>query len=846
MKFRNIVFLAAVISSGCSPRHASNLKCEYLRTPAGIDEPAPRFTWEGGAGNITVGSDSAAVARGRGDMWSARTGGVMPVVYGGKPLEALTRYYWKAGDSVSWFETGTMSRPWPGEWISDGNDADYRPAPYLRREFDVREGVVRARAYVCAAGLFELSVNGVKAGDHMFDPVFTAYDKRNLYLTLDLTPLLRPGTNAAGLLLGNGWYNHQSHAVWSFENAPWRARPAVTAWIAITYADGSRQTVATDGSWRCADSPVTFNCIYTSEQYDANKELPGWDTAGYDDSAWSPAVVRTAPSARMVSQQMVPVRAVAVMRPDSSWTAGRNCMRFRFPRNIAGATRLKIKGEKGSTVRVKHAERLFPDGSLCMTNINLFHRPTDDGDPFQTDVITLSGGEDVFMPRFNYKGFQYAEVLCSSPLGLDAVSIEAVEIHSDPEEAGGITCSNDIINRIHAAGRSSYLSNLFGYPTDCPQREKNGWTGDGHIAIETGLYNFDAITVYEKWMEDFKDAQRPDGMLPAIIPTAGWGWEWANGTDWTSAVAIIPWQVYMFYGDSRLLERMYDNIKLYVDRIALHYPDGITDWGLGDWVPHKAQSDKTLTCSIYYYADAQILSKAARLLGRDEDAERYGALAAMIRDSINGRFLDRGKGIYCSGTQTELAAPLYWGVVPDDMRAAVAANLNRRVADDGGHIDAGLLGSKALLCALSENGYAQTAYRVASYDEYPSWGYWMKQGATTLYENWYTGLDAVNEVSLNHIMFGEICAWFYKGLGGIYLDENAPGFRHTVLRPNFVEGLDNFSAWHRTPYGKLVSEWERKDGKIIYRAVIPERCAATLFAAGKERRLGPGKHVFTF
>ena len=404
------------------------------------------------------------------------------------------------------------------------------------------------------------------------------------------------------------------------------------------------------------------------------------------------------------------------------------------------------------------------------------------------------------------------------------------------------------MNKIWAATNSSYLANLFGYPTDCPQREKNGWTGDAHITIETGLYNYDVISIYEKWMNDFCDEQKTNGVLPCIIPTSVWGFDWANGVDWTSAIAIIPWEIYRFYGDDTLLRRMYESIKKYVTYIESISKNNLTDWGLGDWVPVHSKSDVTLTSSIYYYVDAMILSKAAALLGNQEDACYYGKLAEKIKIAVNRQFLNTETGIYANGTQTELAMPLYWDVVPEEYKTKVASNLNDLVIRNNNHLDVGLLGSKALLNALSDNGYAQTAYTVATQKTYPSWGYWITSGATTLHENWR--MDVIIDNSLNHIMFGEIGAWLYKSLGGIQIDENQPGFKHIWLRPFFPKDIDFLNIRYNTPYGWLNISWiKEKDNQIKYSIEIPAGTSATFIPdVGVSQKgmqhLSAGKHVF--
>ena len=393
---------------------------------------------------------------------------------------------------------------------------------------------------------------------------------------------------------------------------------------------------------------------------------------------------------------------------DTTWV-------FDLGRNISGVSLIRVNGTAGTILRLIHGERLKSDGHVDLSNIDVHYRPTDNMDPFQTDIFILGGrGEESFKARFNYKGFQYVEVVSSQPVTLNQKSLTGYFMHSDIPVAGEIKTSSPVIDKIWFATNNSYLSNLFGYPTDCPQREKNGWTGDAHIAVETGLYSFDGITVYEKWLDDHLDEQQPNGVLPAIIPTAGWGYHWANGPDWTSTIALIPWNIYLFYGDASLLETCYDAIQRYVDHIDEISPSGLTTWGLGDWVPVKSKSQVELTSTAYYYADVTILAKAAKMFNRQEDYRKYSALAEKIKKAFNEKYLNRETGTYGSGIQTEMSVPLFWGLVPEDIRARVAANLDKRVEADQFHLDVGVLGEKAVLNALSENGYAGSAWRIAS------------------------------------------------------------------------------------------------------------------------------------
>jgi len=853
-----ISLLFLICLQGFSQTEIINLKCEHLENPIGIDESEPRFTWQlksekpgsfQNAYQLVLGTEKEKVATGSGNIWESGTvnSSVIPVVYKGAELQPFTRYYWSLRvqdegsewsnwSPVAWFETGMMDETnWKGKWITDTYDYNVKPAPYFRKEFDANKKIESARAYIAVAGLYELSINGKRIGDHRLDPTYTRFDRRNLYVTYDVTENLQHGENVIGVLLGNGWYNHQSTAVWYFDKAPWRARPKFCMDLRITYSDGTSEIITTGQDWQTAHSPVIFNSIYTAEHYDARLEQPGWDKPGFKAEGWKNAMNTGAPSQNITAQALQPIRnvteipAVEIIKQDErTWL-------FDFGQNMAGVTRMLVSGAKGTTIRLKHVERLDSTGRADMSNIDVHYRPTDDSDPFQTDIFILSGnGRDEFMPRFNYKGFQYVEVTSDQPLELFKENLTAYFMHSDVRPVGKIHSSNNTLNKTWEAANASYLSNLFGFPTDCPQREKNGWTGDAHIAIETGLYNFDGITVYEKWLDDHRDEQQPNGVLPAIIPTDGWGYHWANGPDWTSTIAIIPWNIYLFYGDSRILEQNYSNIKRYVDYIDENYPTGITDWGLGDWVPVKSKTPKEFTSTAYYYVDAVILSKAAKILRKQSDFEKYHALAEKIKTAVNKKYLKRETGMYGSGLQTELSVPLQWGLVPEELKEKVAANLAKRVEADNKHIDVGLLGTKAILNALSENGYPELAYEVAAQETFPSWGWWIVNGATTFYENW--PLDASRDISLNHIMFGEINAWYYKALGGIFPDEAQPGFKNIILKPNFVSGLEHFEASHEGPYGTIVSSWERKGKTIKYSVSVPPNSTAIVYLNGERIR----------
>lgn len=868
----SLIFLFAnlVQIQGDNLCEVGNLNCDYLVNPIGIDNSHPRLSWrlndtrkgaKQTAYQIIVDTDSLSVINGQGKIWDTKKtqSDEILITYSGQRLKPFTRYYWKvnvwdmnevqSSSGVSVFETGMMNiSNWKGSWISDHHDKEYKPAPYFRKKFNINKTIKSARAYIATAGLYELYINGEKIGNHRLDPMYTRFDRRNLYVTYDVTSQIQDGNNAVGVLLGNGWYNHQSIAVWDFEKAPWRNRPTFCFDLHITYADGSIETVYSGLDWKTSSGPVRFNSIYTGEHYDARLEKEDWCTASFDDSHWHGVRYRSVPSEIVAAQQLHPIRNVVEIPAKTVKKLDDLTYLFDFGQNMAGVTKIKVHGQEGTIIKLKHGERLYSNGYLDMSNIDVYYRGDKETDPFQTDILILSGKKtDEFMPKFNYKGFRYVEVRCSNPIELDINSVTAYFMHSDVPTKGKIHSSSALINKLCQATNNAYLSNLMGLPTDCPQREKNGWTGDGHFAIETALYNFDGITVYEKWLADHRDEQQPNGVLPDIIPTGGWGYGTDNGLDWTSTIAIIPWNLYLFYGDSKPLADNYESIKRYVNYVDRISPNHLTSWGRGDWVPVKTHSNKELTSSVYFYVDAMILAKAAKLFGKQEDYIHYYELAENIKEAVNSKFLNSETGIYASGSQTELSVPLMWKIVPEHMIQKVTENLNRKVVEAGYHLDVGVLGAKALLNALSENGYVETAYKVAVQDTYPSWGWWIVNGATTLLENW--DLDAKRDISDNHMMFGEIGAWFYKGLGGIFPDAERPGFKHIILRPNFIKDLKQFETQHHSPYGLITSKWEWKKKSITYEIIIPANSTATLYlpenikGTTKIIKLEAGRHI---
>jgi len=824
------------------------LRCEYLDNPLGIDTPQPRLSWvleskqraqTQTAYQILAATTESALKAETGDLWDSgkvTSDQTLQVVYAGKTLSSSQRCYWKVrvwdkdgkGSAYSrpaFWEMGLLApQDWQGQWIARTTDINARPAPLLRHAFTLEGKIKQARAYICGLGYYELHLNGKKIGDHLLDPGYTRFDKRALYVTYDVTDAVRRGKNAVGVILGNGWYNVQTRAVWGFDKAPWRAAPKLLMRLRVEYTDGRVETIGTDSHWNTSTGPITFDSIYGGETYDARAEKPGWDTPDYDDSAWSMAQAVAAPGGKLAAQMMPPIEADRIIKPVKLTEPKPGVFVFDLGQNFAGFAELDARGPAGTTVVLKYGERLDKNGLLDRAAIQQHVASVDPKQQFQTDTYVLDGKSPLphHVPRFTYHGFQYVEVTgFPGKPKLDA--LRGVFIHSAIPVAGEFECSNPLLNRIWSATRWAYLSNLQSIPTDCPHREKNGWTGDAQLAAEQGLFNYAPAAFYTKWINDLGDEQRPTGELPGIVPTCGWGYDWGNGPAWDSAFLLIPFYLYEYCGDTKVLCDHYAGLKRYVDYLTSKAKGGIVDIGLNDWAPYKTTTPADITSTAYYYRDTQIVALAARLTGDEAAARKYTDLAAGIKRAFNGKFYQPDTGRYGNGSQTSLSCALYQGLVEPENKPRVVDNLVAAVEKTNGHIDTGILGAKYLLNALLENGRADVAYRIASQQDQPSWGWWIEQGATTLWEQW-NGAD-----SRNHIMFGDISAWFYKALAGINPNPAAPGFKHFIVKPNLVGGLTSAQASYDSVRGRIVSDWKVKDRRLELTVTIPANTTATVY-----------------
>lgn len=860
-----------IASSATNRVTVNSLRCEYLEEPLGVDVPDPRFTWtytgkdfSQASCQINIATTPELLKQNKADVWNSekiQSSNSFVVFKGNKPLESHRKYYWNVSvwdtngrlvvSPISSFEMGKLSKDdWNAQWITDEFDQNYRPSPLFRKSFNSTKNIRQARVYVSGLGYYELFMNGKKIVRNKLDPGYTHFDKRVLYTTYDVSDQIKEGKNSLAAVLGNGWFNVQSLAVWHFEKAGWRKRPQLICELQITYDDGTVETISSDESWKTSIGAYTFNNIYSGDAYDARLEEKGWTDVDFDDAHWKQAQQTKETAPLLVSQMMPPIRVTKEIKPVSVKNFGKNKAVFDFGVNMAGFCRLKIKGLAGTKITLKYGELLKKDGRLEQGNIDVyFQRDNNDapqqkvpGEIFQMDTYILKGGEDeVFTPSFTYHGFQYVEVESSDPIVLTKDNLTALFLHTDVKPVGSFSCSNDLLNKIWKASTQSYLSNLHSIPTDCPQREKNGWLADAHISIDLGLLNYDGITFYEKWMNDFIDNQRELGNLSGIIPSAGWGYETWIGPVWDAALFIIPNALYNYYGDSRCIEKLYATCERYLSYLKTKEVEGSLNYGLGDWVPYKTKTPTDYTSTCFYYQDQVLMARFAALLGKD--AAPYQLKAASLKELINKKYFKADSASYANGSQTALATALYLNLVPKEYEQRVADKLHESIKANGYHLDFGMLGSKFVPAMLTKYGYVEDAYKMVAQETEPSWGAWIQKGMTTLPETWILD-ENFKDASLNHVFLGDVSAWMCNSLAGINYDELQPGFRHVLIRPHFIKDLQWIKGEYRSVNGIIRSEWKREGKKVVLTVTIPANTSATIYAE-KPIEVTGGTHRFT-
>ncbi len=838
-----VLFFLALVScqGGEKPAAPVGLKCELRTNPIGIDRKVPLLSWQlTGAHNgikqtayrILVASDPDGLSRDKGDIWdSGKTASDQSVYvkYEGKPVQSGRTYYWKVkfwdekgnGSEYStpahWEMAILDSKDWKASWISKSTDEDPGQSVLMRKAYQLKGTVKKGRVYVTGLGAYVFYVNGEKAGDDLLTPGWTDYPKRVQYQVYDISSFLNEGENVFGAMMGNLWWS--GGLGWAGEQKYSDGPMKLLARIEIEYTDGSKDEIITGPDWKWHASPVLSNSLYHGVQYDARLESPGWNKPGFDDGKWEPVRTENYDGVLLVSQQASPIRVTRELKPVSIKRTPVNTWVFDFGQNMVGWVKLKVKGKAGDKVTMKFAELLHKDGTVAQENLRTAKA---------TDVYILKGGAiEVWEPMFTYHGFRYVEI-AGFPGTPDKESLTGMVFHSDNPWIGSFACSDDLVNQIYKNITWSQRGNLMSVPTDCPQRdERLGWMGDAQIFSPTACYNMDMTRFFEKWMHDITDSQDPSGYIydvnPAIVVSGpakpGWG----------DAVAIIPWTTYKFNGDPRILEENYNGVKAWVEYMRRHARNNLYIWanqdstwfGYGDWIAPVKSPAKPISVSYYYYS-TKILSQMAEVLGYDKDAKEYGRLAEVIAKAYQKAYFDEQTQNYEGGTQTANLLPLAFGITPEDLRETVARNVANDVIAKGIHPSTGFLGTGYILEMLSEYGYHELAWKMVRQTTYPSWGYMVRNGATTIWELWDSNKQPPDKMnSRNHFALGCIGDWFFAYLAGISPDVNYPGYKRSIIAPRPAEGLNWAKATVETHYGRLSSSWKYEGGVFTLDVEIP-------------------------
>jgi len=824
------VWCSLVSSSGQmagGPGAPSNLRCEYLTDPLGVDVPQPRFSWvlahsqrdeKQGAYQVLVATQSDALAHDHGDQWDS---GKVPsedftqVVYAGKALESGRTYYWKVrywdkeGRNSEYsrpaqFGMGLLSREeWKGSWIGGGSANGNE----FRKEFTLTGKVMGARAYITALGYYELRVNGRRIGPNVLDPAWTTYPKRVLYSTYDISSALQPGPNAVAVMIGGGW------ALQVADLPAYYQSPAFLLQMNVALEGGGQASVVSDGSWKTILGPVIGDGVYDGEVYDARRETAGWDKPGFDDSGWGAAQAVEGSAGIRSSQMMPPIRVVDTIVPVRLTSPHPGVYIFDMGQNMSGWARLRVHGAAGTKVTLRYAEELDANGMINRDTL---------GSAKSRDIYFLSGnGVETYEARFTYHGFRYVEVT-GFPGTPSLDSVRGRVVHTAVNTVGSFIASKQILNDIQKLIRWSQVTNLFSVPTDCDQRnERQGWMGDAQATAEEAMMNFDMAAFYTNFIRDIADAQRADGALPSTVPRK-YG-DLPGDLGWETAYISLCYYMWEQYGDRRILEQNEPNLKKYIEFLHGQAPDNLIHNRLGhegDWVEIEHTPHNYIQNAWYYY-DVWMLAQIEQTLGNSADAAAYGQFAQGIRDALNRTFFHADTGEYANGTQAANAMAVFLDLVPKDRRDAVSENLTNDILYyHNTHVTTGFIGVKFLMPALTAIGRSDLAYDLAVQTTYPSWGYMVTKGATTLWELWQDKAGpAMN--SHDHIMFGSVGSWFYQALAGINQGAGGAGYRHVRIQPQIVEDLDWTSATVETIRGTVASSWTHFPGAVTLHAAIP-------------------------
>jgi alpha-L-rhamnosidase len=836
---------------------------EYSTNPLGIDTLQPRLFWRlesaersasQTAYQVLVARSKEALAQDQADMWDSGkvdSDRSIHISYAGKPLQSDTTYYWKVrvwdqhGEATEWSEIaywsmGLLQRgEWKAKWIGrrTQSGSELQPSPYFRRSFRLKKPVHRAFVYATALGLYDLRLNGERIGDR-FAPGWTDYHTRVQVQAYDITGQVTQGDNAFGVIVGDGWY---SGTVGFLGRAVYGERPFFLLQAHIEYKDGTTDRIVTDSSWRTTVGPIRYSDFIKGEAYDARLEMDGWDRCGYEDGSWEAPEVRAGYNGLLVSSLEPPVRVTRSLKPVSVRATEAGTYIYDMGQNMVGWTKLRVQGEAGTSIIISHSEMLNPDGTLYLENLRK---------AVQQEQYTLKGqGFEEYEPHFTFHGFRYVELI-GYPGEPDLDTIVGQVVHSDTPVTGQLETSDPMINQLYSNITWGQRGNFLSVPTDCPQRdERLGWTGDAQIFARTASYNMNVSRFFTKYMQDVIDCQQPSGAFTDVAPDAGWirhkmwntrlNWFAPDNAGWGDAGVVIPWTLYLMYGDTRILEANYEAMKRWVSYLRDHTEDLIRpDYAnYGDWLSIDADTPNDVLATAYFAYSTKLLGNIAGVLGHSADQAYYESLHADIAQAFQGAFVS-GDGRIHGETQTVYVLALQFGLLTEEQQGQAIEHLAANIRERGDRLSTGFLGVGYLLPVLTDHGRLDAAYTLLTQEAFPSWMYSIKHGATTIWERWdgwteEKGFQTPSMNSFNHYSLGSVGEWMFRYMAGIEADPSEPGFRHTIIRPRPGGRLSAVKAAYESLYGSIKVEWALSEqGALKLSVEVPANTAATVWIPG--------------
>ncbi len=831
----------------------TNLTTEGLVNPLGIDNPKPQFSWQliakqrntmQIAYEIKVADNETGFNKNL--LWTSgkiTSDQSLHIPYDGKPLEAGKRYYWQVkiwdnkGRTTTWSTTSywqmglLKESDWTAKWISPVyEEEDTRPSPLLRKEFSVNKKIKSATAYITAHGLYEAQINGKKIGDKYFTPGWTSYKKRLQYQVYDVTNMFKTGKNAIGVMLGNGWYRGY-FSLGNFKDI-YGSDISLLFQLNVTYTDGSTEIINSDGSWKSSTGAVRSSNIYEGEIIDSRLEKLDWSMPEFNDKEWAGVKEQSFAKNTLIGTYNESVTKHEIFIPKKIFMTPKGEQIIDFGQNLVGWVKLKVKGEAGQKITISHAEVLDKDGNFYTENLRIAKAQ---------DIYTLKGGkEETFEPHFTWHGFRYVKIE-GYPGELKPENFEACVLYSDIEKTGSFTTSNELINQLQYNIEWGLRGNFVDVPTDCPQRdERLGWTGDAQVFFRTASYLRGVNNFFVKWMKDLEADQFPDGSVTHVVPNVLADFE-RGSSGWGDVATIIPWDMYLAYGDKRILETQYQSMKRWVNYMKSQSENNLWKQGrhFGDWLFYNVQDDlfgdsaitnKYLIAQCFYAHSVQLIINTAEVLGRTDDVKEYNSLLKEIKDAFLNEYTT-ANGATVSDTQTSYVLALHFDMLPEKLRQQAADRLAANIRKYNTHLTTGFLGTPYLCHVLSRFNYTDLAYELLLQKTYPSWLYPVTKGATTIWERWDGikpdgSFENADMNSFNHYAYGAIGDWMYRVVAGIDIEGDGVGYKKIRINPHLGGNFSYVSADYKTPYGKVSSYWEIKDSILKLKTEIPPNTTA--------------------